>query len=135
MDAVRPQLQFANRVLMASAAPLNGGDRLANFSLGFEIAEQENIVREIADVNRTLQWGANGAGLSENHQREDAAIAKVGQKLMQMHRQKLFSGHGLEISVQAVEHNNAGVCFLDVLLNAGDQFSRRHFGRIDRAGW
>jgi hypothetical protein len=131
VNPIRTQLKFPNGVLVTAATPFDGGDCLAHFPASLEITQEQDIIGEIADVDRALQRQANGAGLSQNHDREHPAISEISKQFVQMHRKELLSRHRLEISVQAIEENDANIVALDVLPDVRDQFSRGHLRRID----
>src|SRR3984957_18789688 len=120
MNPIRSQLQFPDCVLVTTTAPFDRRDSLADFPVGLKITEQQNIVREIADVDRTLQGPSNCPGLRQNHYREHATIAEISQKFVEMDSQELLSRHGLQISIQAIKHNHADVLVFNVLLTPRD---------------
>src|SRR5271166_6702962 len=123
VNPIGTQFELPNSVLMTAATAFDGGDGLAYFAMSFEVAQEQDIVGEIADVDRALQRGANGTGLSQNHDREHAAISQIGQQFVQMHGQELLPGHRLKIAVQTVEKDETNVFALNMLLHVRNQFS------------
>ena len=64
MNALRPKFEFADGVFMIAAAPLDGGDSLADLALRLEITEQKNVIGQIADVYSALQRETDGTRLA-----------------------------------------------------------------------
>src|ERR1700759_919877 len=77
-------LQFPDRIFMHAAALLHDGQSFPDSSFGFEVAEEHDVVREIAQVDGRGHTGAHQACLREHHDRHDAELAQVAKHLVHL---------------------------------------------------
>src|SRR6185437_7617592 len=131
VNAIRPQAQLANGVFVRATALFDHGDCLANFALRFEVAKDENVVGEIADVSGCLHAGAYHSCLREDYEGDDAAVIQVRKQFVQVQGQELVAGHRLEKAVQAIDNDGAGVFAVNRLAHEFDKLAWRHFGRVE----
>lgn len=131
VNAIRTKAQLANGVFVRATALLDHRDCLADFALHLEVAKNENVVGQIADISRSLHAGSNHSCLREDHERDDAAVIQVRQQFVQVQGQELFAGHSLQKAVQAVDDDGASVFTVHGLAHQFDKLARRHFGRVE----
>src|SRR5579859_8251836 len=79
---------------MATTALFHHRNSLAHFSMRFEISKYENVVSQVAHINRRLHGAAHQSHLRQNKQGDHSTIIQVGQKFMQMESEKLLAWHG-----------------------------------------
>src|SRR6185369_14941326 len=85
----------ADRRLVWTAPFLHDGDRLVNVSLVLEVAQEDDAVGEIADVDARLH-GADESMLGEDEHRGDAMLAEVVEQLVKMQQEEALFGDGVE---------------------------------------
>jgi hypothetical protein len=109
--------QGMNGPLVGSAPLLENRDGLPEFSVRLEIAEQKNRIGKIADVNGRIHATAHDAVMCERKNCRDPLLVQVGKQFMKLQDQKLFSGHRIEESVQAVDDKDSRMRIFDKLPN------------------
>ena len=118
---------------MFSAALLDDGERLPHFAGGFEIAEQQDGIGEIADIDRGIDIRAHEANLGYGHDCRNAPLAKEGQQLVQLHSEKVLAGHGIKKPVEAVNDQELQIVLFDQLPNFVYKLAGRELCGIDLA--
>ena len=113
-------------------AGLHDGHRLAHLAVGLEVAQQQDGVREVAEVHRRRDL-ADDAVLGQHQQRDHPLLVQVGQQLVHLQHEVLLAGHALQVGVQAVDHDEARSVPLDRMADMVGELARRHLGRVDLA--
>jgi hypothetical protein len=75
VNPTRAQLQFPDCVFMIPAPSFDGRNGLAELPFTLKITKQQDIIRQVADIDGALQRHSYCAGLRQNHDGEYAAIA------------------------------------------------------------
>src|SRR5476649_591414 len=110
-DAVGADLEAADGALVRAAAFLEHGDGLLHCAVGFKVAQHDDVVGDVAGVDRGGHAGAYHALLDADDQRDDAALAQIGQQLVQVGGQEALVRHRVQVAVQAVDDDHAGAPF------------------------
>ena len=84
MNCLRTKPKFPNRALVAAAPLLHHRDGLADFSGRLKVAEDQDIVREVTHVDRTLHGAAYQSHLRQDHERHYSAVVQVGKQFVQV---------------------------------------------------
>src|SRR5205085_10118925 len=121
---------FANRIFVPAAPFFDDGDGLLDSSGRLEIAVQYNRVREISQINGRFHM-TNQSMLSQDHNGQHALLTEVSQQLMELGHQKTLIGHGVLITVEAIEHDDTSIVPFHGAANSMGKFARRHFRRIN----
>src|ERR1700744_4506891 len=112
--------EFANRALMAAAALLHYGESLVDAAGPLEVAEEQDGVGEIADIDRCLR-GSDESVLGHCDGSHGTLLAEVGEDLMQLHGQKLLIRHSFQEAVDAVDYDDTEVSGVDETADARDE--------------
>src|SRR6202158_4830343 len=84
----RPQAELADAALMGAGAFLEHGDGLPDLAEGLEIAQQDDVVRQVAELHRRFDDAAHETVLGHDQQRQHAALVEKRQQLAQGQRQE-----------------------------------------------
>src|SRR5581483_7602539 len=106
-DAGAAQAEFADRVLMVAAALLHDGERAPHRSRQLEVAQHHDCVAQIADVERRLHR-SDQAVLRQHQDGQHALLAEITQQLVHLQDEEALVRHGVHVTVQAVDDDNAG---------------------------
>jgi hypothetical protein len=131
VDAV-VEAELADRALVRAAALLHHRDRLPDLAARLEVAEQDHGVDEVARLDRRLHRAADEPGVRRHEQRRDAALAEVGEQLVELHGEEALLGHRVEVAVEAVDHDGCARLAPPPPSDRGDELAGRELGRIDR---
>src|ERR1041384_5730262 len=69
--------------------------------------------------------------LRQNQYRDDTKLVERTEQLMQLQDKKALLRHGIHITVQTIDDDNADKIVLYTVSNNVGKFARRHLGRID----
>ena len=130
-NAALVHAEFANGALVDAAAFLHHRDRLPHFAPGFEVAQQDHGVGEVAGIHRRVHLRADDAVMRANQQRRHALLRQVHQHLVQLDGEEALLGHGVEVAVEAVDDDDLDAVAFDGLANLVRELARRQFRRID----
>ena len=89
---------------MIRGACLDHGNGLAHLAVCFEKAQQHHGVGQVADIHIRAQV-AHDAMLAQDHHGGHALLVQVGQQFVHLQGQELLARHGLQVGVQAVDHD------------------------------
>lgn len=78
------------------------------------IARQDYRVRKVGEIDDRLH-GPDQPLLRQHHDGDYALLIEKGQQLVQLQRQVALRGHGVEVSIDAVDHDHAHVIVHDRL--------------------
>ena len=115
---------------MPAGPLLENRHRLLDFAVMFKITQHHDVVGQIARIHRSRDGAAQHALLDRHQNGHHAALPQVGQKLMQVRRQKSLVRHRIEITVDAVDDDHFGAV-VGGLAHGGGKFTGRKFGRVD----
>ncbi len=101
--------ELPDRALVTAAAFLRNRDGFPNLPLGFEVAQEEDRVGEVADVDRNVQVGAHEAVLRHRRDHGDPALAQIAEELVELDGKQLLLGHRIVVAVEAVDDDDPGV--------------------------
>ena len=106
-----PLLNHSSRIVRSCfAGPLlDDGNRLADLAGGLEITQQHDPIGQVARVDGRRYGAAENTVLSQEQQRRHLPLTKKGQELVQMLREKLLAGHGIEITVETIDDDDAAL--------------------------
>src|SRR3954464_2186201 len=111
VDAARAEAQLADGALMRAATLLQDRERLPHRAVGFEVAEQQDRIGQVAHVHRRLHVAAHEAALRQRHQCGHAAPVQVREQLVQLEHKEFFTRHRVEEAIQAVDDDQLRVLF------------------------
>ncbi len=92
--------------LVGSAPLLENGEGLPEFSVRFEITEQEDCVGKIADVDGSIDAIANEAVLGKRKYCRNSLLIEIGKQFMKLQHQELFPGHRIEEPIQTIDNKD-----------------------------
>ena len=69
--------------------------------------------------------------LRQNQYRDDAELIEIAQELVHLKDQEFFVGHGVQIAVEAVDHDHARFLLFDSLAHNRGKLAGRHFSWVD----
>src|SRR5687768_4505281 len=85
------ELEFPNGAFMLTASLLDDRDGLSHLAHRLEISQQQNRIREIADVDRSDHRRSKEPMLRHVHEGRHTSLSEVRQQLMQVqHEKRLF---------------------------------------------
>ncbi len=102
-----------------------------DLGVGLVIAEQDHAVCQIADVDGGRHPRPDEAVLGHHQDRGDPALAEETEQLVQVEGEEPLLGHGVEVAVEAVNHDHLDVVLLDRAAHLAAELARRELGRID----
>ena len=115
---------------MHAGAFLDDRNGAPHLSRRFEVAQQDDRVGEIGDVDRRIHR-ADDAVLRDRHEGARAAPVEVLQQLMHMQDERVFLRHGRAIAVDAVDDDLGNAVRIDQLARAVCELARRDLRRVD----
>src|SRR5206468_10678714 len=130
-DASVRKNKSADRAFVLAAPLLKHGDSLAQLAGCFEVAKEENSIGKIADIDRRIHPGADQSVLRERKYRIQTLLVQVGQELMQLESQKTFPGHGIEKTIEAVDHDQGCVFLFDESPHVVNELAWRYLSGIE----
>ncbi len=98
--------------------------------LHLEIAKQHDRVGEIGQVDRRLHVPHDPL-LGQDHDRDDTLLVEEGEELVQLQSQVMLLGHGIQVSVDAVDDDHASSVLAHGMVNLMSHLARRNLGGID----
>src|SRR5579862_2965974 len=129
-DARAAEAEFADGVLMVAAALFHDRKGAAYSSGHLEIAQHENGVAQIADVERRIHR-ADQPVLGEHKHRQDSLLSQVAQQFMHLQNEEALIRHGVHIAIEAVDNDDPCAVGLDAVPYICRELSGREFGGID----
>ena len=111
-------------------ALLNDRDRATDPAQRLEIAQQDDGVGEIGDVDRRLHV-ADQPVLRDRQEGRGALAVQILQQFVHVQDQRLLLGHRRLIAVEAVDHDGPRAMLLDADAHPLGEFARGQFGGVD----
>ena len=122
------QLEFANAFLVLAAPLFDYGDRLFYLAGCLKEPQSYDHVRQIAQVHR--RFGRRDEPvLGQDENSHDALMVKIGAQFVELIVEIFLAGHGVEITIEAVNHDKLATP-LHGTANARGEFAGRNFRRI-----
>src|SRR3954453_23433493 len=95
-----------------------------------EVTKHQHRIAQITDVDRCIHRSDQSV-LSKYENGQHAKLAEIAQQLMHLQNQESPIRHCIQVSVQAVDHDDASAVLFDALTNDRSEFTRRQLRRID----
>ena len=95
-----------------AAALLYDRDAAPDGPVELEVAQQHDSVAEVAEVKRHPHRSLK-AMLGQDQDGQHPELVEVAQKLVHLENQEALFRHGIEVAVEAVNHDDAGAVHLD----------------------
>src|ERR1700730_16044083 len=96
-----------------------------------EIAQDDDAISKVTRINRGNHLSPNHAALRDDHKRRDTTIVQIAQKLVQLGGEVIALGHRIQVTVQAVDDDDARLVLLHGFPNDTRKLSRRDLDGID----
>src|SRR5215471_9949030 len=124
--------QSAQGLLVPAAPLLDDGDRLSDRALVLEVAQDDDGVGEVADVEGRFRVRAEQPVLGERRDDGHPAHPQEGEELVKLCREEVLLRHGSVEPAQAVDDDQARVLLLDRATDLEDELAGGELGRVDR---
>src|SRR5688572_13315364 len=130
-QAIAADLELANRAFVRARTLLEHGNRLVHRAAGFEVAQQDHRIREVADVERRRHRVADESMLGDSDQGEDVLVIQVRQQLVQLQQHGFVVLHRVHVAVEAVDQDQLHVFVLDLAADICRQLAGRELAGIE----
>lgn len=138
IDSRLSDFEFPQGALMPPAALLDHRNQLPQLTVGFEVAEQNDVVGQIAGVERRTHRRSQQAALRNDEEGRDAAVAEIDQQFVKLSDQEALFRHGMKVAVETIDNDQLHALALAGLGGPADfvgELARGKFGRIDRTNF
>src|SRR5262245_1816154 len=114
---------------MMATALLDHGYRLLDFASGFEIAQGQNSIRQVAQIHGCF-GGCDYSVLGHDENRAHALLVEISAEFVQLIVEIPLTRHRIEIAVETVNHYQLHAR-IHTATNANGEFAWRQFGGIN----